>query len=204
MGEDHIRSPQDGLLASIPAQNNVVQVLSDGLRHSPLSKMAGVARRRQGKMVLDKGNSPLWTRTMIALLTLVGGMAVTSSGQKAVNQGALKKYVQEKIVKPGHCLPECQVEKNKGAVPHSSTLHIPDKKPVLKAYLANADTVWADQHVGLQHFLNLEFTSSYQTFSQFFLKHGQTSNKLTLNLKFTSHIKHPHIFYSEKYSTPQG
>ena len=61
-----------------------------------------------------------------------------------VNQGALKKYVK-KIVKPGHCLPECQVEKNKGAVPHSSMLHIPNKKTVLKAYLANADTVWADQ-----------------------------------------------------------
>ena len=95
------------------------------------------------------------TRTMIALLTLVGGMAVTSSGQKAVNQGALKKYVQEKIVKPGHCLPECQVEKNKGAVPHSSTLHIPDKKTVLKAYLANADT--ASGHNGTEILRNAKF-----------------------------------------------
>ena len=79
MGKNHIRSPQDGLLASIPAHNNVVPVLSDGLRHSPLSEMAGGA--------------------------------------------ALKKDVQKKIVKPGHCLPE---------------LHISDGS--LKAYLADADT----------------------------------------------------------------
>ena len=93
--EDHIRSPPDGLLASIPAPNNVVPVLPDGLRHAPLSEMAGVARKRQGKLVFEsKENSPLWTRIMgkvpmVALLTLVGCMAVISYGQKEVDSEAL-------------------------------------------------------------------------------------------------------------------
>ena len=78
---------------------NVVPVLSDGLRHSPLSEMAGGA--------------------------------------------ALKKDVQEKIVKPGHCLPE---------------LHIPDgslkaylAREYLPLYLADADAAsgQAREHLGI-------------------------------------------------------
>ena len=42
------------------------------------------------------------------------------------------------MIRVDHCLPEYLVEKNRGAVPHSPTLHIPDGS--LKAYLADADT----------------------------------------------------------------
>ena len=120
MCEDHIRSPQDGLLASIPAHNNVVPVLSDGLRHSPLSEIAGGA--------------------------------------------ALKKDVQEKIVKPGHCLPEYQVEKNRGAevvfiLKLKSTVSLKCQSGNLKILHHKSEQISHSRHFS-PHFLNLQLISS--------------------------------------------
>ena len=112
MCEDHIRT-QDGLLASIPAHNNVVPVLSDGLRHSPLSEMAEIA--------------------------------------------VPKKDIQEKVVKPGQCLPV------RGAVPYNPQGTIREKRSSEdgshRSFIVEKDD---PLKCNISHFLNLKIKHSSQ------------------------------------------